>query len=80
MHGIQVLRNVQALGPDGALTALGRMLSEVQADLRVGKMLVFGCMLRCLDAALTIAACLVRCYVIIRMCSQDLFFHKSVLF
>ena len=43
----------------GGLTSLGRMLGEIQADLRIGKMLIFGTILRCLDAALTIAACLV---------------------
>lgn len=42
----------------GELTALGRHLSIIPADLRCGKLLVYGAMFRCLDACLTISAIL----------------------
>lgn len=60
LHGIHVLTEVNAIDSTGTLTSLGRMLAEIQADLRIGKMLIFGSILRCIDSALTIAACLVR--------------------
>ncbi|CAD0087243.1 unnamed protein product [Aureobasidium mustum] len=44
---------------DGAeLTALGRHLSSIPADLRCGKLLVYGAVFGCLDACLTIASIL----------------------
>ena len=50
---------VKALDPeDEALTPLGRMLVRMPVDAQIGKMLVFGCLLRCLSPCLTIAAAL----------------------
>ena len=43
---------------DEALTPLGRMLVRMPVDAQIGKMLVFGCLLRCLSPCLTIAAAL----------------------
>lgn len=40
------------------LTPLGQHLAKLPVDARVGKMLIFGTVFRCLDAVLTIAACL----------------------
>ena len=40
------------------MTALGRHLSMIPADLRCGKLLVYGAAFQCLDACLTIAAIL----------------------
>ena len=42
----------------GNLTALGRHLSMIPADLRCGKLMVFGATFGCLEACLTIAAIL----------------------
>lgn len=39
-----------------ALTALGRHLSRLPTDARIGKLLIYGATLGCLDAALTICA------------------------
>lgn len=60
---IKVLVDVGALtggGPDaeGELTPLGIHLARLPMDVRLGKMLVFAALLRCLDPVLTIAAAL----------------------
>lgn len=44
-------------GPD-TLTALGRHLAMIPADLRCGKLLVYGALFGCLEASLTISAIL----------------------
>jgi ATP-dependent RNA helicase DHX57 len=43
---------------DNELTALGRHMSMIPADLRLGKLLVYGATFGCLEAALTIASVL----------------------
>jgi ATP-dependent RNA helicase DHX57 len=54
---LSTLRRMGAL--DGTeLTALGRHLSCIPADLRCGKLLVYGAVFGCLDACLTIASIL----------------------
>ena len=55
---LQRLKNVGALYPDNSLTPLGYHLAQLPVDVRIGKLMLLGCMFRCLDAALTIAACL----------------------
>ena len=45
-----------ALSPDEELTPLGRHLTLMPLDPRVGKMLVFGALLHCASPVLTIAA------------------------
>ena len=52
------LGNVGALYPDDSLTPLGYHLAQLPVDVRIGKLMLYGCMFRCLDASLTIAACL----------------------
>ena len=55
---LQTLREVGAMDDEEELTPLGHHLAALPVDVRVGKMLVFGALLRCLDPVLTIAACL----------------------
>ncbi|KAL7752226.1 hypothetical protein RI367_002271 [Sorochytrium milnesiophthora] len=56
---VERLVRVQALTPEKEqLTALGRHLGNLPVDVELGKLLLFGTLLRCLDPALTIAACL----------------------
>lgn len=54
---MELLKRIGALDGDD-LTALGRHLSMIPADLRCGKLMVYGAMFGCLDACLTIAAIL----------------------
>ena len=46
-------------GPNGgdALTPLGRCLSRLPLDPAIGRMLIMGCVMNCLDPVLTAAAC-----------------------
>ncbi|XRA99169.1 RNA helicase [Pycnococcus provasolii] len=63
---VDALRSMGALSDETSpsapvlevLTPLGRHLSLLPVDPRVGKLLVFGSILSCLDEVLTIAACL----------------------
>jgi ATP-dependent RNA helicase DHX57 len=52
------LQGVGALYPDNSLTPLGYHLAQLPVDVRIGKLMLFGAIFRCLDAALTIAASL----------------------
>ena len=54
---IRLLRRTGALDGDH-LTALGRHLSMIPADLRCGKLMVYGATFGCLEACLTVAAIL----------------------
>ncbi|KAL6239719.1 hypothetical protein BDW75DRAFT_102140 [Aspergillus navahoensis] len=54
---INFLHRVGALDHD-RLTALGRYLSMIPADLRCAKLMVYGSIFDCIDAAITIAAIL----------------------
>ncbi|GIL66003.1 hypothetical protein Vafri_19646 [Volvox africanus] len=53
---VQLLRTIGAFDVDEALTSLGRHLNKMPMDPRVGKALVYGCMLGCLDPVLTVTA------------------------
>ena len=55
---IDRLKGVGALDSDCDLTPLGFHLASLPVDVRVGKLLLFGAIFRCLDASLTIAAAL----------------------
>ena len=55
---LQRLKNVGALYPDNSLTPLGYHLAQLPVDVRIGKLMLYGAVFRCLDAALTIAASL----------------------
>ncbi|MGH0122982.1 UNVERIFIED_CONTAM: hypothetical protein FKN15_077636 [Acipenser sinensis] len=54
----QRLRDLGALTPDEKLTPLGYHLASLPVDVRIGKLMLFGAIFRCLDPALTIAASL----------------------
>ena len=54
---LELLHQIGAL-EDGHLTALGRYLALIPADLRCAKLLVFGSIFGCLEAGLTIASIL----------------------
>ncbi|KAH8805702.1 ATP-dependent RNA helicase-like protein A [Xylogone sp. PMI_703] len=56
-NAIDMLGRMGALDGDD-LTALGRHLSMIPADLRCGKLMVYGAMFGCLDACVTIAGIL----------------------
>merc|ERR1711874_891281 len=58
-NAYRVLHDVNAVDTvDDRLTGLGRHLASIPADLRIGKILLFGAIFRCLSSALTIAACM----------------------
>ncbi|XP_062912424.1 putative ATP-dependent RNA helicase DHX57 isoform X1 [Mobula hypostoma] len=52
------LQDLGALTPDDTLTPLGYHLAFLPVDVRIGKLMLFGAIFRCLDPALTIAASL----------------------
>ena len=52
------LREIGAIGPQDNITSLGIHLANLPLEPKVGKLLLFGCLLRCLDPCLTIAAAL----------------------
>lgn len=54
---IKILRRMGALDGD-ELTALGRQLSMIPADLRCGKLMIYGSIFGCLDDSVTVAAIL----------------------
>lgn len=49
---------INALDDQECMTPLGRYLAQMPVDVPVGKMLIFGCILKCLNPILTIAAAL----------------------
>ncbi|KAH7083722.1 P-loop containing nucleoside triphosphate hydrolase protein [Paraphoma chrysanthemicola] len=58
VEGAVTLLNKMGAITDNELTALGRHMSMIPADLRLGKLLVYGATFGCLEAALTIASVL----------------------
>ena len=52
------LRGLSAVAAPESLTPLGRQLSAMPLDAPIGKMLIFGALLRCLDPLLKVAAAL----------------------
>mmetsp|Transcript_39452 Transcript_39452/g.63966 ORF Transcript_39452/g.63966 Transcript_39452/m.63966 type:complete len:491 (-) Transcript_39452:183-1655(-) len=56
---LDVLYDISAISREGGdVTALGRHLATLPVDVRIGKMVIFGSVLGCADATLTIAATL----------------------
>lgn len=55
---IERLQNIGALDEEKELTALGRHLSVLPVDVKIGKLILFGAVFCCLDSMLTIAASL----------------------
>ncbi|XP_026678473.1 putative ATP-dependent RNA helicase DHX57 [Diaphorina citri] len=51
------LQYLEALNENYELTPLGKHLSKLPVDVRVGKLIIYGAVFFCLDSALTIAAC-----------------------
>ncbi|KAI1075883.1 P-loop containing nucleoside triphosphate hydrolase protein [Whalleya microplaca] len=56
-NALKMLRRMGALDGD-ELTALGQQLAMIPADLRCGKLMVYGAIFNCLDEAVSIAAIL----------------------
>ncbi|CBZ30261.1 ATP-dependent RNA helicase-like protein [Leishmania mexicana MHOM/GT/2001/U1103] len=54
---MEVLRGIGAVGTEDRLTPLGEYLALLPCDPRIGKMIIVGAVLRCLDSVLTVAAC-----------------------
>lgn len=57
-RAIASLVEVKALTPTEEITPLGRHLVKLPMDVHLGKLLILGCLFRCLSPALTIAAAL----------------------
>ncbi|KAI0691979.1 P-loop containing nucleoside triphosphate hydrolase protein [Cytidiella melzeri] len=55
---LATLTELGAITEDGELTPMGQHLSTLPVDLRLGKMLIFATIFRCLGPILTVAACL----------------------
>uniref|UniRef100_A0A2C9LTS6 Putative ATP-dependent RNA helicase DHX57 n=1 Tax=Biomphalaria glabrata TaxID=6526 RepID=A0A2C9LTS6_BIOGL len=55
---VQSLKDIGALDSQMELTALGYHLGSIPVDVRIGKLMLYGLMFRCLDATLTMAATL----------------------
>eukprot|EP00698_Gefionella_okellyi_P016365 TRINITY_DN467_c0_g1_i2.p1 TRINITY_DN467_c0_g1~~TRINITY_DN467_c0_g1_i2.p1 ORF type:complete len:1382 (+),score=373.23 TRINITY_DN467_c0_g1_i2:80-4147(+) len=56
LAAVALLVQVGALTHSEDLTPLGRHLAQLPVDVRIGILALYGCMLRCADTALTIAA------------------------
>lgn len=52
------MENVGALDRQENLTPLGHHLAALPVDVRIGKLMLYGAIFGCIDAALTMAACL----------------------
>ncbi len=57
-NSIALLKAIDALDDEEELTELGKILVDLPIDPRLGKMILFGIVLKCLDSVLTIASCL----------------------
>ncbi|CAM41748.1 putative RNA helicase [Leishmania braziliensis MHOM/BR/75/M2904] len=55
---VKVLTTLGALTVEKRLTSLGQHLANLPLDVRVGKMIIHGALLQCIDPVLTMAACL----------------------
>ncbi|XP_050298612.1 putative ATP-dependent RNA helicase DHX57 [Anthonomus grandis grandis] len=58
LSAIKRLESVGALDKEENLTPLGHHLAALPVDVRIGKLMLYGSMFGCVDAALTMAACL----------------------
>lgn len=57
-NAVAVLKTIGALTPMEDLTEIGQHLLGLSIDPKIGKMLLYGCILKCLDPVLTIACSL----------------------
>lgn len=60
---LHMLQSINATDKEEHITPLGHHLASIPVDLRIGKFLIFGSLLRCLDPVLTIAAIMVGFWV-----------------
>mgnify|MGYP002836845073 CR=1 FL=1 len=54
-RALAVLREVTAVDDQEELTPLGFHLAQLPVDVRIGKMILYGAIFRCLDPVLTVA-------------------------
>ncbi|CUF02732.1 DEAD/DEAH box RNA helicase, putative [Bodo saltans] len=54
---VKVLTHLGALTKEKRLTSLGQHLANLPLDVKIGKMIIHGAVMHCLDPVLTIAAC-----------------------
>ena len=57
-NSVSLLKSIDALDDEEELTELGKILVDLPIEPRLGKMLLFGIMLKCIDPILTIATTL----------------------
>lgn len=57
-QSVKLLKNLGALDSDEKLTQLGIHLADLPVDVHLGKMLIYGIIMKCIDPILTIVACL----------------------
>lgn len=57
-NAVQLLKTIDALDPWEELTDLGRHLADLPLAPRLGKCLIYACLLKCLDPILSLVACL----------------------
>ena len=57
-NSVSLLKAIDALDDEEELTEMGKILVDLPIDPRIGKMLLFGIMLKCIDPILTIATSL----------------------
>lgn len=58
-HTMKMLTSLKAIEEQGELlTPLGYHLASLPVDVRIGKMLLYACVLGCIDSVMTVAACI----------------------
>ena len=57
-NSLTLLKAIDALDDEEELTELGKLLVDLPIDPRLGKIILFGITMKCLDSVLTIATCL----------------------
>uniref|UniRef100_A0A1B6C6P5 RNA helicase n=1 Tax=Clastoptera arizonana TaxID=38151 RepID=A0A1B6C6P5_9HEMI len=57
-NSVQLLKTIDALDPWEDLTELGHHLLEIPLEPRLGKTIIYGVILKCLDPVLTIVSCI----------------------
>jgi ATP-dependent RNA helicase DHX29 len=57
-RAVTLLKQIGAMKTTGNLTALGYLLSSIPIDVKLGKMIIYACLFKCLDPILTIVSSL----------------------
>lgn len=69
---LATLQGLSAIDEDENITALGKHLADIPADVRIGKFLIFAAILGCVEPALTIAGCIsLRSFFLSPMAARD---------